>query len=177
MKDRRPLIFLIALLVVAGASAFAIRSGADSGPEAGPSAPVTQLVPTTAPPLPEWRIALDQVTLLENQAFISPDPALASAFMTKGCNCYGETVKRLTALRKAGHHFAGDTVGILEATPIGEVTSTEAKLSVVVGGVPNPRVDASGTVIADGPEGSIQLTYLLKKEAGGVWRIADRRPS
>ncbi len=123
----------------------------------------------------EWQRAIRSVTQLENDLFAKPDPARVGELALSTCDCYADTVRRLTALKTNNQHVAGPTLRVQSASLVQVPAPNQVDLIVTLIADGFPTVDANGNVIETGPSGLLPPNrYILDKGSDGRWRIAQR---
>lgn len=172
MKDRRPIVVVIIVLIAL--ATFGVLSRDWSQSSADPVAPSASTTSSTVKPGEEWRPGFDRVTQLENDLFANPDPTRVDEVMLPECTCYSDTKNRLQALHDKGYRIDGANLLVDSVSLSQRIDDKTVQLFVVLSDNGKPVVDAGGKVIEASPNMKRRgLLYVLRSD-GTTWKIAKR---
>lgn len=180
MKDKRPLLILIAVAVLFGGT-FAATQRSDGDPLTPSSTTTAVTFPTTATTAPApaapWEAGLERVNRIENELFAAPDAARVDEIMLPDCSCHGETRSRLQRMKANGQRVDGDNL-VLEYPDLRtQISATEVEVFVAVSSRGRPLVDRNGEAIEASPTVErVPLLYILRLGSDNQWRILSRGP-
>lgn len=177
MKDKRPLLVLVALVAIVAGAYYLLDSRSD-GSSSG-TTPVTTATTLDADAnddatAEDFDTAIDRLVALENELFENPNPNRVSELMLAKCECYTDTRSRLETLDKENYELDGDSLKIEQISFLRSTATTMEGVVRLTGGG-GKVVDETGTTVEPAASGAFQpLIYTLEKDQDGVWKIADR---